>query len=425
MQAQREPAPRLRATGFRPDEISALLNRPVVQEHASEAAFLWQLRDSAARGPFYRLKHLALLDRRLEAHLQGVLLAGPLGWRCSLDELQHGEPGAVFLLTWLAFSHGEPGEMRHAVQLALAEDRFQDACVAALAWLDTARVREPLTAMLASTAAPLQRLAVAAMAAHQLDPGHSLGRLCAHPDGRLRARALRAIGEFKRHDLRPQASSCLQDQEPLCRFWAAWSLCLLGEPHAGNVLLDQTVEAPGLVRLAIETAMRCLPVETAKSWIRQQATHPPSRRRAILAVGALGDPAAAEWLLEQMQDPDTARLAGESFEMLAGADIDWLGAKLDAPPQAPDDGPPEDEGLPWPDPSALREWWSREQPRFRSGQRHLVGQPITDAHVVDVLRSGWQRQRRAAALEFALRRRNELPFPVLARADRQQRRMAA
>ena len=52
----------------------------VISQHAEEASFLWLLRDGAVRDPHYSLKDLAKLDGRVEAHLDGLRIAGEAGW---------------------------------------------------------------------------------------------------------------------------------------------------------------------------------------------------------------------------------------------------------------------------------------------------------------------------------------------------------
>ncbi|MCA1685380.1 MAG: hypothetical protein LC745_05240, partial [Planctomycetia bacterium] len=53
----------------------------LITQHAEDAAFLWLLRDSAARQPHYSLSNLAALDDRIEAHLDGLRVAAEPGWQ--------------------------------------------------------------------------------------------------------------------------------------------------------------------------------------------------------------------------------------------------------------------------------------------------------------------------------------------------------
>jgi len=61
-----------------------------------------------------------------------------------------------------------------------------------------------------------------------------------------------------------------------------------------------------------------------------------------------------------------------------------------------------DEGLPWPNSQRIQKWWDANKDGFVAGQRYLVGKPVSAEHCQQVLRTGYQRQRNAAALELAL-----------------------
>ncbi|MDQ4369309.1 DUF4142 domain-containing protein [Pseudomonas aeruginosa] len=59
----------------------------IVDQHAEEAAFLALLRDYAVRAPHYDLEELAELDQRIEAHLDGLAIAGQAGHDALLEQL--------------------------------------------------------------------------------------------------------------------------------------------------------------------------------------------------------------------------------------------------------------------------------------------------------------------------------------------------
>ena len=123
-------------TGFTPTEISALVNREVVEQHASEAAFLWKQREHAAVAPHFKLKHLAKLDARLEAHLHGLLVAGEAGWHFAQRRLADANPGTVFVAAFLANASGAARRMPQILALALERAAFERALCASLAWHD-------------------------------------------------------------------------------------------------------------------------------------------------------------------------------------------------------------------------------------------------------------------------------------------------
>ena len=138
----------------------------------------------------------------------------------------------------------------------------------------------------------------------------------------------------------------------------------------------------------------------------------------------------APWLIEQMGNPELARPAGEAFASITGVDVayedlegEWPEGFEAGPTEAPEDENVEmdpDEDLPWPASPLIQGWWSKNQGRFSSGQRHLLGRPITPETLGEVLRTGMQRQRAAAALELALCQPGQPLFEVRARGDMQQ-----
>ena len=83
---------------MKPLVIPAVLSR-----HAEEAAFLWLLRDRAVARPQYTLDTLAELDQRVEAHLDGLRVAGEIGAHLTNDQfLEFPEPGEAFTAALLA-----------------------------------------------------------------------------------------------------------------------------------------------------------------------------------------------------------------------------------------------------------------------------------------------------------------------------------
>src|SRR5919109_24342 len=78
----------------------------IVSQHAEEAAFLWLLRSNGVHAPHYALKDLAKLDGRVEAHLDGLRVAGEPGWELCKAALANEEPGEVFAAAVMAFESG-------------------------------------------------------------------------------------------------------------------------------------------------------------------------------------------------------------------------------------------------------------------------------------------------------------------------------
>ena len=74
----------------------------VVNQHAEESSFNWVLRDKAVSAPHYSLDDLAKLDTRIDAHIDGLRIAGDDGWEVCQQQLEFEEPGEVFTAAVLA-----------------------------------------------------------------------------------------------------------------------------------------------------------------------------------------------------------------------------------------------------------------------------------------------------------------------------------
>jgi uncharacterized protein (TIGR02270 family) len=176
-------------------------------------------------------------------------------------------------------------------------------------------------------------------------------------------------------------------------------------------------------------AVRTAPFAEAKAWQEVLGRRPEALRLAATAAGALGDPAAIDWLIALMNDPELARVAGDSFSLITGADLGYEDLDADAPEasgEQPDDDaedenvkPDPDEDLQWPAPDRIAQWWSKRRSQFRSGVRYLRGEPIGAESLPRTLVQGTQRQRAAAALELAIGNPQQVLFEIRERGDRQ------
>lgn len=83
-----------------------------------------------------------------------------------------------------------------------------------------------------------------------------------------------------------------------------------------------------------------------------------------------------------------------------------------------------DASLPWPDATAVRALWSREASRFKRGTRYLLGKPLSQEHLRDVLKTGSQPSRAAAAIELSLLEPRRPVFEVHAPGFRQRKELA-
>jgi uncharacterized protein (TIGR02270 family) len=171
-------------------------------------------------------------------------------------------------------------------------------------------------------------------------------------------------------------------------------------------------------------------VQEGQAWLKVLASRPETLRLAIQAAGVIGDPAQISWLIQQMENPAIARVAGESFTYITGIDLAYDDLDTDkpegfeaGPTENPEDenvGMDPDEDLPWPNPQLIEKWWLTHRLQFTNGTRYLCGQPMTIESLNQVLRTGRQRQRTAAAIELAIRQPGTPLFNTSAPGFRQQ-----
>jgi uncharacterized protein (TIGR02270 family) len=389
----------------------------IVEQHAEEAAFLWLLRDAAVDAPHYDLKDLARLDERVEAHIDGLRVAGEPGWAIVLAQLeQDREAGEVFAAGVLALESQDQARIGQVIAVVEGAPEATRGMISALGWLRPESLRGLVKGFL-DHASPVRRmLGLAACSVHRVDPHSYLGRLLADDATIVRARALRLVGELGRADLNQELRDAVQDtDDETCRFWAAWSAGLIGERGPAISILKQHAEDDGTFKWrALDLVLRIMPQTEAMAWLRGLNSDPRHARLAVTACGIIGDPAFVPWLLGRMEIPELARAAGESFSMITGVDLAYDDLEKDAPEgiqAGPNDNPADDdvaldpdEDLPWPDPVLLQQWWQDNGGRFPTGTRHLFGRPLSTEACQHALAAGFQRQRRAAAFELAFAR---------------------
>nr|WP_225936954.1 TIGR02270 family protein [Myxococcus sp. RHSTA-1-4] len=402
-----------------------------MEQHASEAAFLWTQRARAVDAPHYRLKDLVRLDGRLEAHLDGLRTAGTKGWEKCLGALEAPGPGEVFVAMLIAGERHDGDHITELIKLALEDAAWQRALISALGWLPFARAVPVLEALLEEEHPAVRRLGLAGAAVQRWDAGPFLAPLLTSTDPALRACALETAGLLGRMDVLPEVQRALTDDDEACRFAAAWTLVRLGHRSGPAIsLLRGFGDTPGpLARRALAMAMRCMPSGQARDWYSKLRESPEKYHLAAMAAGALGDAACVEDLLNWMALPWVARLAGEAFSFITGVDLPWEDLDGDAPEEEGEaesqEATSDTEGLPWPVAEKVAAWWRQHHGSFQRGTRYLAGRTLSEAGLLEVLRQGTQRQRAAAALEWGLRKPQSPLFEVRAAGHVQTRRLAS
>ena len=399
------------------DQLTVAAPIPLIVElHAEDASILWLQRDRAVDAPHYNWKFLGRLDERLEANLDGLRVAGDAGWAEALRAFEaHSEPGEMFVLSSLAFTRG-PADIDRVIA-ALEDDQngvLMRPATSALGWLPPTALQGRVAPLLADRRPAARELGLSACSVHRVDPRGRLNEFLRDVPS-VRARALRLAGEVGRRDLVPTLSAVGQDDPPWCRFWASWSLVLLGDRGRALEQLRHSIAVSSPAkRMALLPAVLAGSAQAAAAWLDTLVEVPEGRLLQVRGAGLLGDPERIPWLIEQMSDPTLARAAGESVAMITGVDLAF--SDLDGPPpstleEVPNDDPGDarverdlDDELPWPDPDLVARWWLTQKETLTRHGCLFLGVPRGAPAFLKGFADGFQRQRRAAAFLQAVSR---------------------
>jgi uncharacterized protein (TIGR02270 family) len=415
--------------------VSRSAVRAVVDQHVADLAILWNTRSDHTRAPHVALRHLLRVDNRIAAHLDGCLVAGAEGQRLLHAQLVDPGAAAVFAAAVTALEARNPDAFHQCVSVVEAIDEAARGAIAALGWVERDRLAGIVREFLGSQTAVRRRLGLAACRVHGADPAGAIEAGVTDPDPGVRAEAVRTAGALGRHQMVSKIAA-LKDEDSAVQFWAAWSAVMLGDRERALETLIHTGFADGPYRdRAFRMALPAMSPAAAHKALQKIATDPERLRWLVTGSGIAGDPTYVPWLVKHMADDKIARLAGESFSLITGTDLAWLDLERKPPENfesGPNDDPDDpnvemdqDEGLPWPDQARVQQWWEANANRFAPGTRYFCGSPVTREHCIDILKSGYQRQRILAAHYLCLLNPGTPLFNTSAPAWRQQRLLAS
>jgi len=409
----------------------ALVARNIVEQHSQKAAYLWLLRESNLTAPHYSLQDIADHEERIESHIDMLRDAGDVGWEVCEKELSIEPAGEIFVAAVLAFESGDEQKIEKVLTRVKKTPDFVTPLVSALAWIDI-RVAQPiLLSLLNSQESRYQQVGLMACVIQGQNPGDFLTAGISDSDPVLRAKAIRSVGELKRRDLLPLLLSKFDHEDENVQFWAAWSAVLLG---GGVKALEKLASfaKPGsnYTVEAMQLMLRVLNGVNAQDWLKTLVKQEGLLRQVLIGTGITGDPIYIPTLLQHMSMPEFARVAGEAFCLVTGLNLEsealvtetlenfHAGPTKDSEDENVAIDP--DKNLPWPDAVKVKEWWAKNQHLFQAGARYLLGNPISQNHCLELLKTGMQRQRIAASFEIALMQPATPLFQIIAPAVKQK-----
>lgn len=412
------------------DETKAVIPH-IIDQHAEEAAFLWLLRNNAVNVPHYNLNDLEKLDNRVEAHLDGLRIAGDYGWQVCSENLQIKESGEVFTAAVLALKGRLVDRIDLVYEAVEQAPETINGLISAFGWVEKHDLQGKVNGLLVSSNPLWREVGISACLMHRVDPGKFLDQAISDNDISLKSRAIRAAGELGRVDLKQTLLGLLNHKNNQIYFWAAWSSVLLGDRGQALNILQMQIETNSYFCLpAMQVALPVLDTQSVKSTLKILADNPDTIRLAIIGAGISGNLIYIPWIIQQMQLAEFSKIAGESFSHLCGVDLSYqdMDAKLPkgsgsrGPTENPEDGfvgLDEDEDLSCPDPSLVKQWWQDNQQGFDLGTHYLYGKPANIDQCNWVLTHSTQRLRYISAIRLALTQPETPLFEVCAVGKKQ------
>jgi uncharacterized protein (TIGR02270 family) len=298
----------------------------ILEEHYEEIQFLWSIQRTALRSPRYTLRELGMLDERIEAHIQGMLVVGERMRELTEPGLVEPDINVAFAAAFSLLRLNRPATTQLVIDAFVSatgpafdgihEALCHAASAGALAALETlSRHREPAIA-----AASLETLAWRAATPPTVE---RIKPLLAATVPNARRAAWRTLALLGAAAEARDYSAAMRDDDPGVRSDAAWSAVWTRVPGiltvARHAAENPNPETPALYQILAAVGTRddiARIVRLAES----EAVGPASVRIAL--IGDLGHPSLIDSLLARMSDadPEVAAAAGHAFVAMTAAD---------------------------------------------------------------------------------------------------------
>jgi uncharacterized protein (TIGR02270 family) len=407
----------------------------ILEEHIEEADFLWQQRGNALLSKNYNLDKFAELEKRLLAHLDGLVLAEKDGWKLLEPKLAGGEIGEVFAAAFVALESGDAKQIDQVQKGFLkAEDAILNGIHHALRHTNSLDVEKIVRPLLNTERNELRAAALDILSFRRvlIEPNR-LQIFLGDKDPRVVFAAINAIGRLRTIQLKEQVEQLLTVSDTGVRLEALRTGLLLERKRA----LDESRKA---IEKRSDIANEALTLVGLAGHgedlhlLFDALSEPALTCPAITAMGLLGNLSAIEPLINFMKEPKLSRLAGEAFCLLTGVNLKKeillveksTEVESKAQTRDEDDDLPNDpdEGFSYPDHDKIAAWWQKNVSQFDKKGRYRKGRLYCQQGLIDCLKIGQLPERHFAALELAL---INLSYPFLetsAFAHRQKKDLA-
>lgn len=409
-----------------PNDFHLPVIEPLVARHSGDAAFYWGQLDGAARVNNIDFARLAHFESLLEAHLDGLKVAGSAGWQSVFAALQRWKKvGETFAATWLAVQNGQASEAAEVVAfIDQRPDELLRGAISALARSEWTTVRPTLQTWSKQSAEAAAQ--VAALRAATLIGAHAIEELSAPlsdyakaDSAHIRAAAMRASAwECSKLAVAPYLRAALDDADHAVRAEAAIVLVQFETNESAAVVLADCIKAQSALCATARGADRRIQARRLMRWVRKLALYTPaeshlvqstlailSARAALTFILCHGNLAHTPFVVEQMANPEVRRHAGWVWQTLTGIDLAATGLTVQeaatnpasANPQFAEDRLDGDNGLALPCVTSIQAVMRAKPELARQTERILLGRELDVSMASQLLKTAPQAVRQLAA----------------------------
>ncbi|WDE02884.1 hypothetical protein SG34_015680 [Thalassomonas viridans] len=301
------------------------------------------------------------LHQRLMANLEGLLLSRDYAWTLCRDHIENGTSAEEhFVIAFLAFEINDIPHVKTMLARAFASSHFFKATSDALCWCSWQKAKFWAEQFSQSKEINDRLLGLKAFRYHQKKSPLSLPivikGIFSRPQACAQNFLLTEVITDKDKALLPVLTSFITDNLTPDNFELICKCITLGHEDI-NLLLPFINKENSRQENAVIFAFRRITEPRKSQWFNQLKVRPNAVRLLLIAIGAMADETCLDWVVAQMDYPEYARLAGQSFSLITGIDLDKRGwvlndAQMDQAWLAYDF----DETLDWPDKVKITAW---------------------------------------------------------------------
>jgi uncharacterized protein (TIGR02270 family) len=396
-------------------------------EHLDEAAFLYTQRKALLLDDEIWWPELDAFERRLEAHLDALIVGGELALAQCVAQLAGGDAGVLFAAVCVICRHRRSELLAQALRQIDHGDSEQVAALTqALKWELPQDWGPYLERAIASGDMRLTN-ALAEVAGYRRLPLSAalMQALAKGPSGAITS----ALAKIQAVQASAQLEACLKHDDPGLQAAALLALLYVGSPGAlQSQYLAAQVEKWPRTALALGGSRRASMVFVD---IVQAGKGTPE---CLLALGLLGELSAMRTLYQCLSIAQCAGAAALALNWITGADLyedvfmaeqvqeDELFDKELLAWKAEGKAPLKLDGTPFgqrvkrlsTDPQMWGQWWGAHQSQFDANLRYRSGKPYSPHTLWQNLadQRADRRLRRLAAHELQIRYQCGVPFEV-------------